>query len=296
MIRPPILTEQVWCSTFFFRDPGSGLGWSEKYFNDSSANAEDAHTAGINLCNLRTNMNVLAIQTQAVRTSDEKIQRDAYLTEGGQSFKGTQLTLASALDQDAEMPYSTALVREYNGSRYHAQRYLSGIPDKVIVDPPGPAPLAAWDNAFDAFKAALSGVSNRKGTTPTTWKFLALSKEPGDTVPSDVLAVIVNGGLLNITVKNVNVAVGDVVKIYNATWNVKPTNPGYLIVTAINPAAGLVTAAYGPGPAPGWLFGGSLRRLRYITQAISGYDLRGETHHKRGGRFFLPLGKSRKAK
>lgn len=298
MFLPPI-TVPTWRVTIFFRDPGSGLSWSEVYWPNGIESTDAALRAGIALANVRSNLNAPQIKTMALRASDELIQRDAYLVtpqEDNTLQGGSSLTFPDG--QLQEMPYSTVLVRQEAGSLYHAQRYVSGILDDTIVDPPGPNFASPnFAKAWAAFKNQVLGLGKNK-LVGQTWAMLVISKNKLDTVPQPVLAfspVVAGGSTYTITVPAVQVAVGDIVAIRNGKWIGTPSGNARYLVTAVNPATGSVTVI-GDNAGLIWKSGGMLVRQRRILVPITDLQVRGETHRKRGGRFFLPLGKSRTKK
>lgn len=295
MYTPPLM-QPTFKVTIFFLDPGTRLSWSESYYPMSLQTTDACIEPAVNLANARTNLNAATIQTINVRISNEAIQRDAYLFTSPKNGL-IQTSNDDALVQDntpAEVPYSTVLVREQSTSLYHAQRYLSGIADAVITDPPGPKLVNQFGNSWNTFKNLLMGLGKGK-LLGQMWGMLVQSKQAADTVPAQLQTITFAGSVATMTLNGVFVAPGDVIRIYGAKWAAPAGNPGNMMVLTANQATGVVTAQVsGSGAGILWLGGGRVQRLRRILAAYTDIYRRGETHRKRGGRFFLPAGKSRK--
>lgn len=293
MYQPPLTQDNTIKVTLFFRDPGTGLAWSEAYFPTALTSVDAAIIPAIQLMNAREKIDAWPIVNTAVRVSNESIQRDAELILPGPNTydKGGQTEVFGSPAEPAEVPYSTVLIREQSGSLYHAQRYLSGIEDRAIVDPPGPDLANKFGANFLQWQQLLYGQGKGK-LLGTTWGFIALSKSANDRIKTPVLNI---GKVLNtysITVQTMQFAVGDIVKVYGGKFTGNQSGSGYMLVIGIDADARIVTVQPAPGYTAVWAGGGTLQRLRRIVVPYSSYEIRGETHRKRGGRFFLPRGKS----
>lgn len=296
---PPPITVPAWRTTVFFRDPGSGLSWSEVYWAPPGESTDAAFNVSVSMVNARTNLNHPSIRTMAVRVSDEHIQRDAYLVTPGEgnAFQPTSDLGTDALNL-AEMPYSTVMVRQESGSLYHAQRYVSGIYDATITDPPGPNLAGAgFLRNFQAWRNALLGIGRSKLASPA-WQMLVLSKNPADTVSQPIMNVAnipLGGVLYTVSVPLVSVAVGDIVRIRGAKWIGNVNGNLSFMVISVNNAAGTITIQSDVAGLV-WSSGGTIYRQRRILTQLSDVTIRGETHRKRGGRFFTPLGRTKRRK
>lgn len=294
MFTPPLKVSNVIKTTLFFRDPGSGLAWSESYIPIGATSVDEVHDDSIKLMVARSNINAWPIVNTAIRISNESIQRDAYLLiPGPNTFEaGGQTETFGGTADPAEMSYSTVLVREQATSLYHSQRYVSGIPDSAIVDPPGPA----MNNVFGAnwlkWQNTLYGNFGNKNPS-RKWGFIVLSKDPLDRVPQPILAFAKPLGAYTFTVASTaGYSVGDVVKMYGAKFVGNVTQNGYMLVLSADNATKQIVVQPPAGSSFDIVQGGRLERLVRIPVTYTSYEIRGETHRKRGGRFFLPRGKS----
>lgn len=297
MYQPPLMQDNVIKVTLFFRDPGTSLAWSEAYIPTALSSVDAAFGPAVLLMQARAKIDAWPIVNTAIRISNESIQRDADLILPGPNTyeAGGETEVFGGPANPAEVPYSTVLIREQSGSLYHAQRYLSGIEDITVVDPPGPALGNKFGANFLAWQQMLYGQGKGK-LLGTTWGFIVISKSVNDRIKTPVLNI---GKVLNtyaITVQTMQFAVGDIVKVYGGKFTGAQSGQGYMLVVSVDADSRIVTVQPAPGYTAVWGGGGTLQRLRRIVVPYSSYEIRGETHHKRGGRFFLPLGKARPKK
>jgi hypothetical protein len=284
----------VFKSTMFFADPGTRLAWSESYFTQGSATLGQVFSNAVALCNIRQGMNHPDVQCIGLRSSDENVQRDAILSQGGQNTIQTNGSLPIGVNESPAVPWTTFFTRDEFVGGYHSQRYLSGFRANLIQDPVFKNPSPDYAAAFKVYAdALLTGKGMPNANLP--WGNLVLSNAGADrntqTLQNYTSGV---GNTLTLNVLQLGTfAVGDVVKVYGANWVKKPIGNGYAIITGIA-AAGNQLTCLAPTTRQGtWLDGGTVQRLRFIFVAYTDIIIRGETHRDRGGRVFLPRGRQR---
>jgi len=139
--------------TMFFRD--HAYGWSETHWGNASFDSlGELKLIGPNLWKARAAL--LGFdpgdpdpQLTYVRYSDDSLKGDSLIETplAGGSSVGGKLTAGDP----AEVPYSVILLRGESTSLYHKMFYLSGIPDSVIVDPPGPVQPPEFQRRMTAY-------------------------------------------------------------------------------------------------------------------------------------------------
>ena len=279
---------------FFFADPGTRLAWSESYFAQGTATLGDVFNNGVALCNIRQVMNHPDVTCIGLRTSDENVQRDAVLSQGGQNGIAQSGSAPIGAGETPAVPWTTYFTRDEFVGGYHSQRYISGFRANLILDPPFIRQDPGFQAAFATYKDALvTGAKMPMGNLP--WGNLVLSNVAADRN----IQVLQNyapqtGNTVILTVVALGTfAVNDVVKVYNANWAKKPTGNGYLLVTKVDITTNQLTCL-GAGSRFGlWDDGGTVQRLKFAFVNYKDMILRGETHRDRGGRVFLPRGRQR---
>jgi hypothetical protein len=281
-------------ATLFFYGPSKTI--SETHWNTVTPSSDDtAYKAvldeGAILGDLRIQMMGKDITDYTVRVSRANVYRDAlendYYDKNRPSWG------------DAEPGEMAALCRGFSTAQYHSKIFLSFMPDPLIVHHTFTGwSDAAWRPAFDAYVNQLT----------THWGFLAKSNDPTDFPQVKITGMTFVVGPSNDTITILAVvpglAVGDIVKIYNnlSILNTlqQPIKTGYFNqqyrVTSL--VAGGFTVEVGGGETAGRIvkkFGVVQKQLRVLRQytALTPGPLTG---HRRGNRYFEPLGRSRSLK
>jgi hypothetical protein len=192
-----------------------------------------------------------------------------------------------------EVPYSTALIRLQAGSLYRRSMYMSGVPQKIIIDPNGPfaGNDAAWLSAFNKYKKLLAGDG-------TNWGFKVALKTGDGVTEKFITGVQIAAGLVTLTIPNHNFPLlnpdGSFPTVIIRGAKLTPSRPtfgGRHIYTVIDanhisvPVTGLNAALVESA--------GIARPLIYQVKTYTSCDLVGQTHRKRGVRSGRPLGRSK---
>ena len=215
----------------------------------------------------------------------------------------------TSLGLSPEMPYSTILLRLQSGTLYRRSLYLSGSPQEVTIDPPGPQPnlVLAFQDALLNFEQELA---NGK------WGIKVMSREAGPGEEKPVMnptppqpnqqAVNFNpDNTATVSIPNHGFPAIDQFKdpprvIIRGTKYDRPTRGvngthHYTIKDAntINLAPPVLPAEDVEDP-PVYQRGGHARYLFYVVKTIDDVQPVSETHRKRGVRSLAPLGRSKR--
>lgn len=295
-------------ATLFFSD--GRFTWSESYYGVGDTDLKAFVGRANALSGVRKQLLGDSVSIFLVRVSDDKVQRDSVVWENGDpGFAGGYATANKGqVVPPAEPPYSCVLVRcegrdPISGAvgGYRKSIYMSGWPQQDIRDPVGPILSAQSFANFLAFRTYV---------TKNGWGFLAFRRNADTFGPFQVTkASSLGAGSTNIAITidpgkaNPAIAAKDVVQLQRFKAPAVGGTPGTQLslngTYRVDSVVGNVINIIFPGNPADYNFstpGGTLvKRERWI---VPFYDLsiRTETHRKRGGRVFLPLGKSKTRK
>jgi hypothetical protein len=281
---------QIRCTQFF---TDNKYGWSETIWSAADT-PELAMTQFIKLAFLRYRLLGTGPQSTYLRTSDDKILRDADiqlidftkvrfgLDKLDPDFRvAPQVVPPRALATPSDVPYSAILIRMSAGTKSHRMCYMRGAPDEVIVDPAGPLKPQAWATAFSDYKAQLESGQ---------WYFLGVQRDPALNPPKQVTGMA--GVLPNIvfTVPAHGFQSGDFVHADQFKGLLMPRG-NYTVKTLTADTLQLLEYT-----SAGYLYlrGGRLQLNNQTLKNITEVIIRGETHRDTGGPFDRSAGRRKK--
>lgn len=279
---PPIFVQQdsergngsmsTWRLTYMFKS--KEYGWSESYYVDgetfaiAKAEAEELGKVRLGLCGLGVSMD-------AVRISDTTLFRDYGLSPLGLSTGEEDTTSASHVK-----PYNSLLCNLVNGP-YRNRVFLRGIPSGDYL---GDDPLnlgAAWNKAFNAWKASLKK-NNIKMRLQDRFN-LAIQ---GTIVAADTM------GPITVTLdKDSTMQDGDQIVIRGAQGQTSIN--GRHFVSRVTARTFVVRNTLSVAP---YLGKGVWRAVQYIYQTINDVVPIREVSRRTGRPFDTPVGRRRKAR
>jgi len=257
--------------TMFFRD--HAYGWSESHWGNAAiGSVGDLKAIGPQLWKARAAL--LGFdpgdpdpQLVYVRYSDDSIKGDSLIETpiaGGGAIAG-KITAGDP----AEVPYSVILLRGESTSLYHKMFYLSGVPDSVIVDPPGPIQPPAFSKALTAYFTVLKAFFAWKGKAkgvPGQIKAITGIGGAGDNVISCPAHGFVTGALVLIQ-----------------GCNPKYPVTGYHAITVLTPDSFSLNGVTAPGYV--YINAGTATLQVGGLFPYTNIVVRGETHRNRGRPF-----------
>lgn len=281
---PPVMRAQL-----FFQD--GAVGWSESYWNNSAASIDDLETRTVALAKKR--MKLLGQgSTSLVPTAGPLliyIRSEDLTTKNVKVLNGQEAIPQGFKERStgqSEVPWSTVLLRYTFGDGanfYRSMRELSGVPDDIVVDPPGPRVSTDWFGNFNNWVSYIKSPANG-------WCFphFVYTPIPGLTV------LAVNRGPL-----------GDLVLDFNAlpagsspaTFYARGFRPnqwnGQLTMRAnlVPPGTSWTTLNKFYKAPPGPIAPGFLATRTFTLAQITNCIIRGETHRSRGRVFGQPRGR-----
>lgn len=274
---------------FFFQD--TDVGWSETYWNVSAASVSDLIVRAKKLAPKRVGL--LGTGPIALATPGPVLTyiRGEDLANKNQTLIAVQSDVPQGSKERAsgtsEVPWSTILLRFTFGDPghiYRAMRMLSGVPDDVVVDPPGPVVSTDWFKNFALFKSFITDANNGWGLPHATYTPLA----GGVTINNVAWAA---PGQLTITFSAIPPLSSPSV-IYLRGFTPRQWNGPVSIAAALSPPGTVwVTSGKTFKPVGSMAQVGSANVRGIVVGPISDLAIRGETHRARGRPFGQPRGR-----
>jgi len=281
---------QIRCTQFF---TSGAYGWSDTVWSTAEDPVAAMH-AFITLAGLRFALLGTEVESPYLRTSDDLILRDAAVVNtafdtafGGvdklNPFRGDfpKLPRTRALESAADQPYSAILLRMQSGTLSHRMSYLRGAPDRLIVNPPGPASDPRWDTAFNNYRAEL---------TSGRWYYLRLDRNPGSNPVKPVQNVVGADPNTILTVPAHGFVSGDSV-FANKFVGTNLPRGNYTVLKITDDT--LKLKEYTPAIFT-YLRGGFLQKNTKNLGVITSVIIRGETHRDTGLPFDRPRGRRKR--
>jgi len=252
------------------------FGWTESYYNKAVTDLDALIAFGDDMANLRKYLLGYGVKIEFIRAQDElkpnvtKIKTVNYVND-----------LISVPNYDSDVPYSTVMIRIVSVGFSRRMFLLSGAPDRLIVNPPGPTSIPQWDSAFNKWKAYMLDANNG-------WS-LKVFDQTGGNPAAFVSNATVATDVVTITAPLFTTAKGN--KVAVKSINPRAFNGRYVIDSI---AGNDYTMKPGKTFTANYIEKGTIRNVAFIVDQMKAIDVSGETHRVRGRALKSPRGRRRR--